>query len=580
MGAWDVLGIERTREERDIRRAYARKLKHTNPEDDPAGFQALREAYEHALSYAERGFEFADGMFFSDGSDNDEDEDALEADDPPFEPAASQDFSPHPDAPTQPADPVAESIAREVGEAHAALARLAELVAAEPPASDAALALGLEVLVAAPAMQNLDVRARIERQLARLILDSVPRADSLIPAAIRAMGWKPHGRGPLAEAIDEVFDRQAALGYLRELRLKRHPLHDGYVALQAPPPKSVGGFVFKPTALKSARRVLERLENEFPALEEDFPHLEAWRAWLATPRLSPMALWAAAVAAPMIGALVVVFLSRLGLWAFPVGAVAGGVGVLLLAFAHLYLILWPRRLWRTRWSWRVPGWLGLGWIVTGSFLVWASPMALDGVVLFWGLVGVGAVTVLWVAITGDIDRRESDQPWQLRLAMLHGYYLVWLVAMVIKAPAVMIPMAPILVIAGLVAVLGSGSLAEFWLHRLDAVGRLVGAGMLLAVVALGLFFLWGSAESPSRLPLAAALAAMATIAARPMADSLGEGATRVRHWVGWIGLIGVMNLNFKGTPFDVLALCAWLMAGPLIVGLGALIESVQERRGR
>lgn len=581
MGAWETLGIERTREERDIRRAYARKLKLTNPEDDPAGFQTLREAYEQALSYAERGFEFADGMFFSDGSEDAGDEDVDETEEAPFEPAASlrRPPAPRPDAPVQPIDPVAEAIAREIDEAHAALARLAELVAADPPASDAALALGLEALVAAPAMQNLDMRARVERRLARLILDNPPRADGLIPAAIRAMGWKPHGRGPLASTIDEVFDRQAALGYLRELKLKRHPHHDGYRALQAPPPKSVLAFTFRPGALKSARLIIERLENEFPALEDDFPHLAAWSDWLETPRLSPMALWFAAVAAPVIGALAMVSLAGPGPWGSPAGAVAGGLGTLLLAFAHLYLILWPRRLWRTRWSWRLPGWLGLGWIVGGSFLVWASPLAVDAPVFFWGLIGLGVLMVLWTAITGDIDRREAGQAWWLRLPMLHGYYLVWLTAMAILAPAVMLPMGPVLLLAGLVALLGSGSLAEFWLYRLSASARMIGAGLLLGVTALGLVFLWGLFRSLEHLPLVAALAAMATIAARPMAETLGDGMTRVRHWVGWIGLIGVTNLGLAGSPFGVQAFCAWLLAGPLIVGVGALISANQDRRG-
>lgn len=49
---FDTLGIEKTKEEGTIKKAYRAKLHAVNPEDDPDGFKKLREAYEGALQYA------------------------------------------------------------------------------------------------------------------------------------------------------------------------------------------------------------------------------------------------------------------------------------------------------------------------------------------------------------------------------------------------------------------------------------------------------------------------------------------------------------------------------------------------
>ncbi|MDF2905370.1 MAG: molecular chaperone DnaJ [Herbinix sp.] len=52
MNDWERLGIDPTLDVYVIKKAYAIKLKSNHPEDDPQGFQELREAYDRRLQYA------------------------------------------------------------------------------------------------------------------------------------------------------------------------------------------------------------------------------------------------------------------------------------------------------------------------------------------------------------------------------------------------------------------------------------------------------------------------------------------------------------------------------------------------
>ena len=83
---WDILGIEDPTKpdveseitERDIKRAYAKKLKVTRPDRDPEGFQKLREAFEEAkvrLKHKDLDFIQIDGrMIAIERSDEDDEE--------------------------------------------------------------------------------------------------------------------------------------------------------------------------------------------------------------------------------------------------------------------------------------------------------------------------------------------------------------------------------------------------------------------------------------------------------------------------------------------------------------------------
>ena len=73
MDCWEILHIAPTGDERAIRRAYAKLLKSTRPDDDAEGYQRLREAFDEALSHAPYIDEEEDADDWSwDNADNDE----------------------------------------------------------------------------------------------------------------------------------------------------------------------------------------------------------------------------------------------------------------------------------------------------------------------------------------------------------------------------------------------------------------------------------------------------------------------------------------------------------------------------
>lgn len=98
MTAFELLGLDAGAGAADIKRAYARKLHQTRPEDDPEGFQRLHAAYRAALQQCRDR---------SEGGDAPSASTVHEADTPATVPATGDDDVPAGPPPAQPAKPAA-----------------------------------------------------------------------------------------------------------------------------------------------------------------------------------------------------------------------------------------------------------------------------------------------------------------------------------------------------------------------------------------------------------------------------------------------------------------------------------------
>jgi hypothetical protein len=562
---WKVLDLAPIRDRDAIRRAYARRLKVTSPEDDAEGFRTLREAYEQALASLDWDWAWEDG---DDGDDGQ------------VQPVAGvlvgasdvltllQGGVRAFDAgrPPEPSTPHGH-------EAHERLlADLEQLVAEPGDDAPARLEAALAAIVASPAMEMLAVAVHTEQRIADLIAGHAPRSDALVRPAINAFRWSRdrtglHGGGAIEAVLDRDADIVFRTGVLRDQGSRR----PAFLALtrplrQGPSWRDRCWPGFEP----AMRALLAEINQRRPSLRADVDPetLAAWEERLGRPHLSSTVLWIA-VLAPLVPAplgLMVSPLMALGIYMMGAAACLAACSLWVFGVAPL------RRAWRESWEWRAPMWARAGWAPASLALLLLAGFAPARA---WATVGVGlcaTALALWAVITSEIEADPSPNAWPLPLKLLVGQSVlaVWWGFLMTVAPEATPPAATAAFVGAVIAsAAGASSLPVLWYRwtvrplRLALILGLAGAAIWTALQLLD------PREATGAAALAAAATAAVVLAHRPAAGGLGSTALQWRYRIQAFSLFPMVG---AGTELGWLKVSGlWLLAGVAVALIGAVV---------
>lgn len=596
---WQILGVRPTIDQAAVRRAYAKRLKQTHPEDDPEGFKLLRWAFDTALAQTRRQVAY------------DEPAGALPAA-PEARPRPRGDTVSGPNV-ARPGQPGPAQDRAELEDERASLealraacARVEALV--EDPSSDrAARREAMERAIALAKPLSIAMRERAEDWTARLIGRNTAETDSLITVAMDGFGWEDGRVGRQSPAAEVVLARYHDLRYLQVLGATSGPDGDAFSALKGRPTLLRKlWWRLHPLLRSRVGSFLNRIGRERPAIINslDPDALEWWQAYLSRPRLSAAGIWIAVVAPFFIS----LFLIRPG----PVGRFWSAYFALLplsalLVGLHLYAIQWPRKLWAERWAWRAPALAKFGWAPAALLAVLgasAAPVSAASTIVFAVL---GAGIVLWAAITGEIDRspgRGADwrmysyvslftlafwmtqwawrpgmrYPWPLRALFAFAYLAwCWSVAHNVMAPAEWRQIALPVAAAAASFVLGGHTLAWEW-QELGPALRAILAGGLAAATALVAALLWSGIDDAGHTGLLLGLVSVLVVAHKPLETDLEDRSFLLRDMVmryGWIGWMLVAAAWARGAHGVLAAWGLWLLSGVAIAAGAVLVEHLR-----
>jgi hypothetical protein len=528
---WQVLGIAATRDIALIRKAYAARLKESHPEEDAAGFQRLRAAYETALRAA-RGADATAapsrliGAPVVDGAPN-----VMHG-----------------------APGTAESEA-DSNQFLAAIERLERML--EPGSAEDLTAFddALTAVLEGPSAISIRNWNTLDRRLAQLIIKTAPRSDAVAPGLVQRLGWTRTDAAMRRPAeVLAVIGRVEDLKVVADLRAGKGPDSKAFRLLTEPAPawwpvRRIKAFLYDQAVSHFLRRTLAARPTLAGWLDKASTH--AWmrifgrphissRAMLAMPIYSIIGVIAALVVADVHGA----SLNSAAFFLMP--ALIGPA----LVFLKLYGFSWPIYALLVRLKGKAPprwvrwGWLpaSAGYVVAACFFGRSWPMALVVLALGDGLLIWAALAAHPVFVAEGMSFLQK-----LKFSLLRN--LALLVWAIVVAWAVGPAAGTAVAVAGGASAVAGLPFAKFW--KLDARRRLqfsTLAGLCVLVIA-SFLVLWSGGLTGLRLDTSAGLVTASVLLHRPIFALLRPIALNAWYRFMWaIAVVGNVVLLPSTAP--------------------------------